>query len=62
MAVCSASVIAMLGRVASDHRDALWREQEPSPITGAASAASSDIPARASDRGGRWTTMRRSDA
>jgi len=45
MAVCSASVIAMLGRVASDHRDELWREQEPSPITGAASAASSDMPA-----------------
>ena len=46
MAVCSASVMAILDRVESDHRDALWREQEPSPITGAASAASSGIPAK----------------
>ena len=46
MAVCSASMMAVLGRVASDHGDALWVEQQPSPITGTASAASSDIPAK----------------
>ena len=46
MAVCSASAMAVLGPVASDHRDALGMEQEPSPITGAASAASSGIPAK----------------
>ena len=46
MAVCSASVMAVLGRVASDHGDALWVEQQPSPITGTASAAASDIPSK----------------
>ena len=46
MAVCSASVMAVLRRVTSDHGDALWVEQHPSLITGTASAASSDIPAK----------------
>ena len=46
MTVCSAGVMATLGRVEYDHRDALWREQDPSPITGTASAASSGIPAK----------------